>query len=238
VKFDIKGFFDECNWQLSLKYLKHLTKHIPAMDMEIIKEMVINPDTGGLYQGSPVSGILSNAILKPAVKYLQNIFLKEEKLVSFYADDITVSGKTRFGPKDVKRIKSTIYWVFKELGLPFTLKKEKTKTARHNGRKITGVRLNHHNEVTVPRIKYRMLRTYLEHLANDKEITIPKRTLVGVLSHAVFIDDSKKIARLVEKYETVIIDKLHMSQSFTNKILVKADMRSKDFANQMEEVMS
>jgi len=206
-KTDIVGFFDNCSWELAEKYLKFmLPDDLRLLEngnkyKEVIKKMIINSNTGGLYQGSPVSGVLSNAILRPAARYLKNIFNKKELNISIYADDITVSSNK---PISRNKVLFQIRYVFEYFNLPFKINKEKTYLVSNNKRRIAGVVINHKNEVTVPRNKYRELRAILNNLENNNEITLNKQELMGKISFARYIDDSGKIEALLNKYETVL----------------------------------
>jgi hypothetical protein len=210
LKCDITGFFDACNWTLVQKYLNFfLEGHWSNPSdrkkwMNALELMMINPNTGGLYQGSPVSGALSNAILRPAVKYMKNFFDKEDRSISVYADDITVS---QFGEIDQdarNNIIGKIRHAFEKFELPFTLKQSKTKVVKNNGRKITGIRINHKDELTIPRRKYRLLRSVLHHMSQGKKPSLNKAELKGLLEFARFNDDSGKIVKLIDKYEDVL----------------------------------
>jgi hypothetical protein len=199
IKCDIKEFFDNCNWNLVSKYLRFI---IPGSiryteSTDILKKMMINPKTNGLYLGSPVSGALTNAILKPACLYLKRIFEKEGKAFSVYADDITVSSEK---PITKNEVIGKIRYVFEELKLPFKLKKEKTKRLINNGRRITGIRINHEDKMTIDRQKYRLLRSILHRIDNDKPITMEENKLLGKIAFYKFVDESGKIEKLLEKH--------------------------------------
>ena len=232
VKCDIEGFFDHCTWPAVRRYVSFVTPTggpscMSSEDSSALKPMLINPETGGLYQGSPVSGAISNAILAPAVRYLENILNRRyvyggaddrteregapagERRVALtvYADDITVSANFELKPRDMRSIASTVDWVFADRGMPFRLKPSKTRLVRRNGRLVTGVRINHLDQMTVPRKRYRFLKTALEHAAHGKPVTnpatgrsMPDHELKGHLAFALMVDDSGKVRRLVGRY--------------------------------------
>jgi RNA-directed DNA polymerase len=233
LKCDISKFFDDCKWNLAYKYMEFLVND--AYNDEIIdalKEMMINPKTGGLYQGSPVSGMLSNAIMRPSAKYLANIFDQEGMAFSIYADDITISSDS---PIDVKNVLGKIQYVINEYyGLPFRINPKKTKLVKKNGRKITGVRINHKNELTIPRVKYMFLKSVLNRLKYGKKISIGKMELQGLLSYAKFIDDSGKIDRLILKYaDTLKANKIRVPK--VDEKQLDMDQMEEMFEREMEE---
>jgi hypothetical protein len=199
---DIKQFFDSCNWKMTEKYLRFLMpRSLDDKALEAFQEMIINPKTGGLYLGNPVSGALTNAIMRSSSRWLERIFAKENKTFSIYADDITVGSDE---PMNKKNVTGKIRFVFETNNLPFILKPEKTHLSTNNKRRITGVRINHLNEATIDRSKYRLLRSMLHRLKNGKEITINDSKLMGNIAYFRFIDDSNKIERLLFQYRDVL----------------------------------
>jgi hypothetical protein len=208
IKTDIQKFFDMCNWDLCYKYLRFTlpkANELPEEYLNALKTMMINPDTGGLYQGSPISGVISNAIMRAPSFYLRNLLLKQKNAVmSVYADDITISRTEKFSKKDKKDIIQTIQHVFEKYNLPFVLHPEKTKMKSNNKRKITGLVLNHNDEITFPRKKYNLLRSILHRLSLGKEITMKKSTLKGHISFFKYVDETGKVTKLLEKYKDVI----------------------------------
>lgn len=219
VKCDISGFYDSCNWELAWRYLKFLfPRNLDADSIsyykKILKDLIINPHTNGLYMGSPVSGILSNAIIRPASIYLKNIFALEELTFSIYADDITVSSNK---PISVKHVTGIVRYVFDKYELPFRLKPEKTRLGKNNGRRITGIRINHLDHLTIDRKKYYKLKIYLYRLSKGMDIDITIQALQGYLSFAKYIDESGKIDRLIEKYKDIISNSNIILENIENK---------------------
>lgn len=202
VKTDISSFFDQCNWELAKKYLGFLVPRERQYVLNDIKDLIINPETNGLYMGSPVSGVLSNMILRPAVIYLENIFKEKDIKFSVYADDLTVSSNK---PLSKMYVVSTIEYVFNKYKLPFVLKESKTKSLINNGRRITGIRINHLDQMTMDRSKYKLIRSIFDRLEKGKEITMNQSQLLGRLNYYLFIDESKKLSRLCYKYNDVLI---------------------------------
>lgn len=212
LKCDITGFFDACNWNLTRHYLNFLLaghwsdRNDRSLWLGALKDALINPETGGLYQGSPVSGAISNAILRPAVQYLERFLAKENRVVTVYADDITVSQATEIDQDARNNILGKVRHSFEKFGLPFTLKQSKTKVVRNNGRKVTGIRINHLDQLTIPRRRYRLLRSALHRMLHGRKTTMSRSELKGLLEFGRFNDESGKINKLLEKYKSVLID--------------------------------
>jgi len=264
AKFDIKGFFDFCNWDLSWKYLKFLfpkDKYGKKAELyddvkNTLKRVIINEQTGGLFQGNPVSGVISNAILRPFSNYILNILEKQADVkngvfpsineknaetesidpegnittkfdgkeyksfskytdpsnedlryaVSVYADDITVSSNYPIDWNEAKRISGILRYSFEHLELPFKLNLKKTSIARNNGRKITGVRINHNDVMVVSRVKYMLLKSMCHRIKHGKKISMPKNVFQGNLAYARFVDHSGKIETLIAKYHANLVE--------------------------------
>ena len=205
-KFDIKGFFDSCSWGLVKKKMFFLINRLQPEEERLLKKVLINPETGGVYQGNPLSGMLGNAIVFRASWHIQNKINKLKKIFpdikySIYSDDITISSNSYL---DIETLKSIIEDTFEENGLPFTLKKEKTIMQKNNGRKVTGVRINHLDETTVPRFVYNNLRLALHHLRYGKAVHLPPMELQGLLRWAYDATEGDKVIRLIKKYSKEI----------------------------------
>ena len=85
-------------------------------------------------------------------------------------------------------------------GVDFKINERKTRFGKHNARKILGMAINHKNEVTISRSKFRALRSVLyKYITSEEEITWKVSTLRGRLSHSLFVDTSGKVQRLVNK---------------------------------------
>jgi hypothetical protein len=224
---DIEGFFDACSWEFVRSSLEFLTPDswwvrravmgevhdpIPTPSgesvrgslSELLRAALINPGTGGLYQGAPPSGPISNLILRPAARYLREILEKEGMTLTIYADDISVSGPEPFDARRVDRVRGAVLHAFEKFGLPFRLKESKTRVMRGCHRRVTGVAINGENELAVPRGRYRDLRAALERLSRGEEITYSPGELSGLLAFADMADRTGKVRRLIEKYRTVM----------------------------------
>ena len=126
---------------------------------------------------------------------------KDIKL-SIYADDICISYDKKLNVKTMKNIVSDS---FKETDLPFEINEKKISAQVNNRRKVTGVRINHHNKTTVPRSKYKLLKSVLHHLKYNKKITMNKQTLLGNLRFALDVTEDDKIEKLIIKYQDEIV---------------------------------
>lgn len=208
IQFDFKGFYDSCQFDYFKQALKDLDPQINDTNEYVIKRLVIDPLTGGVTQGLPVSGALAGITLIPFWVDLQNSLPSSIKFTQ-YSDDLTFSytGKT---PAEftVPILTQKIHESLKRTGLDFQLNADKTRSQYAQYRKVTGIRINHHNQMTPSREDYRFVRHALFILSKsdnlDKELAVwgfkSKEAFVGKVSFIRSIDQSGKINRQLMKY--------------------------------------
>ena len=190
-KFDFSGFYDSIPFVKIKPYLKQI-------NAPLVKQYYIDPKTNGLIQGSPISGTLAGLALIDFWKQLKKEL--PDAIITQYSDDLTIS-KTKLNQHQCQNI---IKKCLKQTNTPCKLNNKKTTTHKVH-RKITGVTVNHKNQVTTNRDFYRKLRTicnslkYNKHSISDygyRDLEHFKQ----VLSYHIFIDDTGKIQKLLNKY--------------------------------------
>lgn len=210
VQFDFKGFYDSCKFEYFKEALCELDPSLDDHNDHLIKRLLIDPNTGGVTQGLPVSGALAGLSLIPFwVELGKN--LPDNVRFTQYSDDLTFSytGRTPAG-FTVPELTQKIYEALKKTGLDFKLNADKTRTQKSQFRKVTGIRINHHNQTTPSREDYRFLRHALYILSKsddlDKELArwgfASKAAFVGKVSYMRSIDSTGKIDRIIMKYRT------------------------------------
>jgi len=205
IKFDLKLYFDSCKWDYVKKYL-NIWELDPEHE-EILKAVIISSETGGLFLGSPVSGTLANMVIHPVAYKLNNIFNKfnkedtEQKInFSMYADDLTFSSNIINENFNKTYLTALIENTLKEFKLDgINLNNDKTRVLRNNGRRITGVRINHLDQITLDRRNYDFIKSVIDHLKYNQPISLDKKVLEGKIAYSLFIDESGKWQRLVDK---------------------------------------
>lgn len=191
-KFDFTGFYDSIPFRIIKPYLKQL-------NAPLIKGYYIDPKTNGLIQGSPLSGTLAGMALIPFWRTLKKQL--PNAIITQYSDDLTISNTSLSQKQCEKLIISTL----KQTKIPCKLNNKKTTT--HNiHRKITGVTVNHKNQITTVRQFYRDLRAICNGIKHKhkhiedygyRDIEHFKQ----VLSYHLYIDDTGKIKSLLDKYK-------------------------------------
>ena len=236
IKSDIKSFFDSVRFDYYERYVNFLVnpntiefttyKDIDILASNVADEMkeafrdiLINPESKGLYMGNPLSPVLTNLLMRKVVNLIHNTLesinrdLDEDQRITFtiYADDVTFSSNTYNGGGyfTIKYLTNLVDNAFKKYGL-HTLHLNRNKTTRlaKNRRLITGIRINHRNELTISRNKYDKIRNIVHrlHVTQDPNtITIGLESLQSRLSFYRSIDDSGKIERLLKKYRDTLL---------------------------------
>ena len=236
IKSDIKNFFDSVRFDYYERYVDFLVnpntiefttyKDIDILASNVADEMkeafrdiLVNPESKGLYMGNPLSPVLTNLLMRKVVNLIHNTLesinrnLDEDQRIAFtiYADDVTFSSNTYNGGGyfTIKYLTNLVDNAFKKYGL-HTLHLNRNKTTRlaKNRRLITGIRINHRNELTISRNKYDKIRNIVHrlHVTQDPNtITMGLESLQSRLSFYRSIDDSGKIERLLKKYRDTLL---------------------------------
>ena len=237
LKFDIQSFFDNCDWSYfsnSINFLITPMKRTGNMYTtaeyalinklyDLIKSVIINPETGGLYMGNPLSGTLSNLLMIRIVRHINNIVSNEDIKFSIYADDMTFSSRETNPYLNKKYLNFIIEHVFEQAGYDFQIKEEKTIFMRNQKRRITGVRINHNNDVTWDRSIYRKLRMTFKLLSDGvpiDELEFSKNKLAGITGFFLYTDKSGKMFRLVDKYRDVLLEHNIVSEKVLDREVV------------------
>lgn len=199
---DLHDFYPSCKKEITRKYTDFLfsyTFNREFTEREFFDVIFID---GGLFIGSPVSGILANTVISQAVSYMNNICKKHKMHLSVYADDICFSSN-KFISKDFAISIFNSAFSKYNLDMYFKLNEKKSIGLSACNRKITGVSINENDEITVPGRYYLDLRSQICHLAKgDSSTNINK--LRGKIAYALMVDETGKISRYLKKFiETV-----------------------------------
>ena len=221
IKFDLKDFFDSCKYNKIKKflYINNLTED----HQKLIKNVIVDNKTNGLMMGNPISGTISNMLMHFPYYMISNIINninKENDLdikFSVYADDITFSCNTINRYFNKKVLLNMIENCFEYNSIDIDINESKTKLLSNNGRRVTGLRINHLNEITIDKRNYLLMKSVFERLEHSKEITMNKDVLEGKISYYLFIDNSNKMKKLIDKYEVVLKEnKITIPKKFRN----------------------
>lgn len=208
IQFDFKGFYDSCRFDYFKEALYELDPELSRDNEKLVERLVIDPLTGGVTQGLPVSGALAGLSLIPFWVELKSR-LPESIRFTQYSDDLTFSYIGREPDVfSIPKLTEIIYKALDETNLDFKLNDDKTRTQKEQYRKVTGIRINHHNQTTPSRKDYRFLRHALFILSKtddlEKELATwgfsSKASFVGTVSYMRSIDGTGKIDRIIMKH--------------------------------------
>lgn len=208
AQFDFKGFYDCCQFHYFSHALRALDPHLTTKNEHILKRLLIDPHTGGITQGLPVSGALAGISLIPFWVELKKRLPPNMRFTQ-YSDDLTISYTGKTPPEfTIPILTQKIYEALHHVKLDFKLNDKKTRIQRDQYRKITGIRINHHNQTTPSRNDYRFLRHALYILSTsddlEKELRLwgfpSKQAFIGKISYMRSIDATGKINRLILQY--------------------------------------
>lgn len=154
LQLDLKDFFNSINEEFLRDMLMKVYPFpfIPETEFEnIIRCSLLN---GSLPQGSHLSPTLTNLIMVPIdyqiTETLHNYIGSNgthHYVYTRYADDITISSKEKFNPKEIEQVVKTIFHRYK---VPFRINEEKTRFGSSAGRNYhVGLILNKDNQISV-----------------------------------------------------------------------------------------
>lgn len=162
---------------------------------------------GGLQQGTPISPMLTNAMMIPIDHRLFNGLTKQGFVYTRYADDIQISSKYSF---DYKEMVAHINGVVKDFGAPFVIKDQKTRYGSSSGRNWNlGLMLNKDNNITVGYQRKKQVKAMTNNFIVDhlNHIPWPKedvRHFDGILSYCKMVEKEyfeHMIKAFEEKYK-------------------------------------
>ena len=230
IKFDIANFYKNVRWRYYQNYIKFLInpnrlKSLGEKEYSLIAELeeafqdiLIDPSCQGLYMGNPLSPVLTNLMMRKVILNVHNVIssinekLPEERKIKFtiYADDLTFSSPTYDGTGyfTIKFLTNMVNKIFTDFKFStLKLNPDKTHHMSRNRRMITGLRINHKDQVTIPRSKYALVRQVLHRLETTGDpttLSMNMDTLASKLAFYNFIDGSGKIKRLLNRYKDTL----------------------------------
>lgn len=208
IQFDFKGFYDSCQYDYFKDHLEYLDPSLTGHTHDAMRRLLIDPTTGGVTQGLPISGALAGLTLIPFWCELARRLPANVRFTQ-YSDDLTFS-YTGVEPDifTIDALTDIITSCLHATGLAFTLNAEKTRRQTRQYRKVTGIRINHRNQLTPSRKDYRFLRHVLHILANSPDLAqeLPRwgfrsrEAFIGKISYLRSIDETGKIDALLYEH--------------------------------------
>lgn len=206
IKFDFSGFYDSVVFDYIKDDIRQLTD-ATDYELELIKRLIIDPETGGVTQGLPVSGALAGLALIPFWENLAET-LDDNMMFTQYSDDLTFSKRNSKSDQlfNVEYLTLKINQSLNDVNRDFDLNEKKTTIQSDQFRKITGVRINHNNQLTCSRKDYRLFRTITNVLSKEDDTLKvlnqfgfkSRSSFTGKISYMRSIDETGKIDRVLD----------------------------------------
>lgn len=154
-KSDFSNFFGNTTLDFTMSMLNMIYPFNLIMESRLGQEVLrkffdLGFLNGGLPQGTPLSPMLTNLIMIPIDHELLNSFRDfngGHYIYTRYADDILISNRYDFKPKEIENYIRT---VLAQFGAPYEIKPQKTRYGSSSGSNWNlGLMLNKDNKITV-----------------------------------------------------------------------------------------
>lgn len=211
TKFDFKDFFRSIKENdLISHFALYLGANFSTAEIrDIARISCIKPKGAtelALSIGAPSSPILSNSVMYEFDSCLNAWCIKNNIVYTRYADDLTLSTKTKGISSEVENV---IRATLREINYP-SLKlnnKKTTHVSKKFQRRVTGIILNNEGEISLGRDRKRAISAQIHRfslgLISDDDIF----ALQGILGFAKDIEPIF-IKRMSEKYSNEVIEKI------------------------------
>lgn len=182
ASFDFHDFFGSTTLDFVMRMLSKIfpfgyMMHVPNFSIVLKSALSLAFLNGGLPQGTPISPFITNLMMVPIDHRLDNILHKYENKLSKngtdrfiytrYADDILVSCRVQFDPKNIEKL---ILETLEGFHAPFSLNADKTHYQSKNGKNYhLGIILNQSNELSIGYKKKKRIKAALHNYLMDKQ---------------------------------------------------------------------
>lgn len=220
LQIDLKNFFNSINEEFLKRMLLSVYPfpYIPETTFNnIVKCSLLN---GTLPQGSHLSPTLTNLLMVPIdheiTEKIHNYIGSNgthHYVYTRYADDITISSKEKFNPREIEEV---IRNIFNSFNVPFRINEEKTRFGSTAGRNYhIGLILNKDNKISVGHEKNNKFKAMIFNFCTTGEEWDVKDVykMLGLISYYKAIEPDF-VNKILNKY----------GQKFNMDILAKAKM--------------
>jgi RNA-directed DNA polymerase len=204
LKLDLKDFFPSINEKFLRNQLDMVYpfKFLPKIFMDnLIKYALLNDS---LPQGTTISPLLSNLVMVPIDYEITNLLMNYNKhhyVYTRYADDIEVSCKEKFNPRDIT---NELNQIFRKYEAPFEINTEKTTFGNSAGSNYhLGLNLNKNNTISKGYEKNNKFRVMLYQFAKNPAAYDYNELnrIAGIIAHFKYIEP-EFVRKSIAKYNT------------------------------------
>lgn len=163
LKIDLKQFFPSCTEKFVRQQLSYVYPYSNMKQEDLDKILSLVFLNGSLPQGAPTSPKLSNLVMIPIDFRLVHRLKAMGFVYTRYADDMLISHRNEFKPKDIiDIIEDTLK------GTPLKINKDKVRYGSRAGSNWNlGLMLNKNNDITVGNQRKRYLKIALHNFYMD-----------------------------------------------------------------------
>lgn len=212
LKMDFHNFFNSITPSILRKCLVQNEILITEYDINKIEQLIFwNPSKKRygkliLSVGSPISPLISNAIMYPFDKFISETCTKNGIRYTRYADDITFSTNRdnvlHNIPELVEHVLNKIYF-----GQIIINKRKTFFSSKKHNRHVTGITLTNDNKVSIGRSRKRYISSLVFRYINKNLDIDDINHMKGMLAFAYNIEPMF-IHRLSHKYKVNIVEKI------------------------------
>lgn len=174
---------------------------------------------GGLPQGTPISPMLTNLMMIPIDHALYNSLRKKSFVYTRFADDIQISSRCEFNPREMV---NEIDAVLAQFDAPFKIKPTKTRYGSSSGRNWNlGLMLNRNNDITIGHQAKKRFKAMCSNYILDR-----KNGIKWDLNDVQVLNGLNAYYKMVEKdYISYVIDHLNKKYGVNLIRMIRADLR-------------
>lgn len=174
---------------------------------------------GGLPQGTPISPMLTNLMMIPIDHALYNSLRKKSFVYTRFADDIQISSRYEFDPREMV---NEIDAVLAKFDAPFKIKPAKTRYGSSSGRNWNlGLMLNRNNDITIGHQAKKRFKAMCSNYILDR-----KNGVKWDLNDVQVLNGLNAYYKMVEKdYISYVIGHLNKKYGVNLIRMIRADLR-------------
>lgn len=176
---------------------------------------------GGLPQGTPISPMLTNLMMIPIDHALYNNLRKKGFVYTRFADDIQISSRYEFDPREMV---NEIDAVLAKFDAPFKIKPAKTRYGSSSGRNWNlGLMLNRNNDITIGHQAKKRFKAMCSNYILDR-----KNGVKWELNDVQVLSGLNAYYKMIEKdYISYVIGHLNKKYGVNLIHMIRSDLRGK-----------
>lgn len=225
-KTDFSDFFGSTTMEFVLHMMSIIFPFSEVMkdkkgEQVLIKALDLCFLNGGLPQGTPISPMLTNLMMIPIDHALYNNLRKKGFVYTRFADDIQISSRYEFDPREMV---NEIDAVLNKFDAPFKIKPAKTRYGSSSGRNWNlGLMLNRNNDITIGHQAKKRFKAMCSNYILDR-----KNGVKWELNDVQVLNGLNAYYKMIEKdYISYVIGHLNKKYGVNLIHMIRSDLRGK-----------